>query len=294
MYLSIWFGIMLAGQSGCSTQKAEKPDKLAQEEARKALPFEEKVNPLVKRLNNPSTMPVVPPAGVRTSYSSVNISQKALAMTFDDGPHPSLTPKLLDLLKARNIKCTFFVLGSNAKAYPAIIRRMFAEGHEIANHTYSHRSLTSLSDEQIRKELKDTDDAVFAAAGVHPRLMRPPYGAINARIKDLVFTEFGYPTIMWSVDPQDWRRPGVGAVTSRLVSGARPGAIMLSHDIHSSTIAAMPEVFDQLLAKGYQFVTVSQLLNMEKSSMPVGVIIRPAESVGDLDPKPLPQKRPSA
>lgn len=240
-------------------------------------------NPLLKRLNNSSKMPVVPPAGVRTSYSSVNITQKTLAMTFDDGPHPSLTPKLLDLLKARNIKCTFFVLGSNAKAYPAIIRRMVAEGHEIANHSYSHPILTKLSNEQARKEMKETDDALFTVAGVRPHLMRPPYGAINARIKDLVFTEFGYPTILWSVNPKDWSCPGVGAVTSRLVNGAHPGAIMLSHDIHSSTIAAMPGMFDQLLTKGYQFVTVSQLLNMEKDSMPV-----------DIDPKPLQQNRPSA
>jgi peptidoglycan/xylan/chitin deacetylase (PgdA/CDA1 family) len=92
MYLSIWLGIMLAAETGCTTQKAAKPDKLAVQEALKALPAEEIENPLVKRLNNPSSMPVVPPAGARTSYSSVKITQKTLAMTFDDGPHPSLTP----------------------------------------------------------------------------------------------------------------------------------------------------------------------------------------------------------
>lgn len=299
MYLSIWFGIMLAGQSGCTTQKAAKPDKLAIEEARKALPLveekaKEKENPLVKRLNNPSSMPVVPPAGVRLSYSSVKIEQKTLAMTFDDGPHPSLTPKLLDILKERNIKCTFFLIGAQVKMYPAIVRRIIEEGHEIGNHTWTHCSLTSRSDEQIRNELKKSEDAVFEVAGVRPHLVRPPYGAINTRIKNLMFTEFGYSTIMWSVDPQDWRRPGVAAVTSRLVNGAHPGAIMLSHDIHPPTITAMPAMFDQLLAKGYQFVTVSQLLNMEKASMPVGVIIRPAEAIGDTDSKPLPQKKPSA
>ncbi len=294
MYLSIWLGIMLAADSGCTTQKAAKPEKLATEEARKALPFEETENPLVKRLNNPSSMPVVPPAGARTSYSSVKITQNTLAMTFDDGPHPSLTPKLLDLLKERNIKCTFFLIGQQVKMYPAIVRRIIAEGHEIGNHTWTHCSLTSRSDEQIRSELKKSEDAVYEVAGVRPHLVRPPYGAINSRIKDLMFTEFGYSTIMWSVDPQDWRRPGVAAVTSRLVNGAHPGAIMLSHDIHPPTITAMPAMFDQLLAKGYQFVTVSQLLNMEKASMPVGVIIRPAEPIGDKDPKPLPQTKPRA
>jgi peptidoglycan/xylan/chitin deacetylase (PgdA/CDA1 family) len=289
MYLSIWLGIMLAAETGCTTQKAAKPDKLAVQEALKALPAEEVENPLVKRLNNPSSMPVVPPAGARTSYSSVKITQKTLAMTFDDGPHPSLTPKLLDILKERNIKCTFFLIGQNVKAYPQIVRRIIAEGHEIGAHTYTHCSLTSRSDAQIRSELQRSEEVLMTAANYRPQLIRPPYGAINTRIKQLMFSEFGYSTIMWSVDPQDWRRPGVSVVTSRLVSGARPGAIMLAHDIHPPTIQAVPAMFDQLLAKGYQFVTVSQLMNMEKANMPVGVVIRPAVPLGEKDPTPLPQ-----
>jgi peptidoglycan/xylan/chitin deacetylase (PgdA/CDA1 family) len=94
----------------------------------------------------------------------------------------------------------------------------------------------------------------------------------------MIFSEFGYSTIMWSVDPMDWRRPGVSVVTSRLVNGAHTGAIMLAHDIHPPTIQAMPAMFDQLIAKGYQFVTVSQLLNLEKAGMPVGVVVKPEEA----------------
>ena len=278
------------GSSGCSSTD-KKPDELA--EVRKAaLATPDPVildNPLAKRMNNPSTMPTVPPAGAKIGYSQVNITEKVVAMTFDDGPHPTLTPKLLDILKARNIKCTFFVIGRSAKTYPNIIRRMIAEGHEVANHTWTHASLTSRSDAQIRTELQQSEDALVAAANYRPHLIRPPYGAINTRIKQLMFSEFGYSTIMWSVDPQDWRRPGVSVVTSRLVNGAHPGAIMLAHDIHPPTIEAMPAMFDQLLAKGYQFVTVSQLLNMEKANMPVGVVIRPAMAVDDKDPAPLPQ-----
>ncbi len=290
MYLSIWFGIMLSSQTGCSVPK-KGPDAAAVAEVRKAAPAQEprvQDNPLVKGLNNPSTMPTVPPAGAKLAYSQVNITQPVLAMTFDDGPSPALTPKLLDILKERNIKATFFVVGRNAKAYPDIIRRMVAEGHEIGNHTWTHPSLTSRSDDQIRSELQQSEDALVAAANYRPHLIRPPYGAINARIKQLMFSEFGYSTIMWSVDPQDWRRPGVGVVTSRLVNGAHPGAIMLAHDIHAATITAMPGVFDQLLAKGYQFVTVSQLLNMEKAAMPVGMVIRPAVAVDEKGPAPLP------
>ncbi|HCN77925.1 MAG TPA: polysaccharide deacetylase family protein [Verrucomicrobiales bacterium] len=282
MYLSIWFGILLGG-SGCTS----KDENLAGlDEVRRAVPLEEMApsaqpNPLAKRVQQPSTLPTAPPAGVKISYSSVNTQEKILAMTFDDGPHPSLTPKLLDICKERNVKCTFFVVGRNAKAYPAIIRRIIEEGHEIANHTYTHPSLTSRSDAQIRSELKLSEDALMAAANYRPHLIRPPYGAINTRIKQLMFSEFGYSTIMWSVDPQDWRRPGVSVVTNRLVSGARPGAIMLAHDIHPPTIEAMPAVFDQLIAQGYQFVTVSQLMNLEKANMPVGMIISPALPVSE-------------
>lgn len=290
MYLSIWFGILM-GSAGCSSTDKQPSDSDLAEVRKASLAEDAKLqdNPLAKRLNNPSSMPTVPPAGAKISYSQVNITQPVLAMTFDDGPHPSLTPKLLDILKERNIKCTFFVIGKNAKMYPKIIQRMIAEGHEVANHTWTHCSLTSRSDAQIRSELQQSEDALVAAANYRPHLIRPPYGAINTRIKQFMFSEFGYSTIMWSVDPQDWRRPGVSVVTNRLVNGARPGSIMLAHDIHPPTIQAMPSMFDQLLAKGYQFVTVSQLMNMEKANMPVGVVIRPAVPLDDKDPTPLPQ-----
>lgn len=189
-----------------------------------------------------------------------------LAMTFDDGPHPVNTPKLLDILKQRNIKGTFFLVGRNVKQYPQIVRRILEEGHEIGNHTWTHASLTSRSDDQIRSELKMSAEALMSVANYTPHLMRPPYGAVNAHIKELANAEFGYKTVLWSVDPQDWRRPGVSVVTSRLVNGAHKGAILLTHDIHAPTITAMPDTLDQLLAKGYQFVTVSQLMNLEGGS----------------------------
>lgn len=288
MYLSIWFGILL-GSAGCSSTDRPATASAGIEKPAPAPVPQLLENPIARRSNRPSALPSVPPAGAKVSYSQVNITQPVVAMTFDDGPHPVLTPRLLDILKERNIKCTFFVIGRSAKAHPQIIRRMIAEGHEVANHTWTHASLTSRSDDQIRQELRQSEDALVAAANYRPQLIRPPYGAVNARIKQLMFAEFGYSTIMWSVDPQDWRRPGVGVVTSRLVNGAHPGAIMLAHDIHPPTIQAMPAMFDQLLAKGYQFVTVSQLLNLEKANMPVGMVVRPAQPVADRDPAPLPQ-----
>lgn len=280
MYLSIWLGITLAtSQTGCSVSKMQLPS-AAQPQA----PIAAAPAPAYAQGSNPNIhIPNVPPAGARVRYSSVTTDQPVLAMTFDDGPHPSLTPKLLDLLKERNIKCTFFVIGQNAARYPDIMRRIVAEGHEIANHTYTHCSLTSRSDAQIRTELQKSEEAIVRITGVRPRLIRPPYGATNKRIEQWIYNDFGYSTILWSVDPQDWRRPGVSVVTSRLVNGAHKGAIMLAHDIHPPTITAMPAMFDQLLAKGYRFVTVSQLMNIEKSTMPLGVVVRPAVPV-DLEP----------
>ncbi|MCB1087863.1 MAG: polysaccharide deacetylase family protein [Verrucomicrobiae bacterium] len=212
---------------------------------------------------NPNANIAVSGTGRQNSYSRVPMSQPYIAMTFDDGPHPTNTPRLLDMMKQRNIRATFFVVGSNARRYPHILRRMIAEGHEIANHTDSHAYLTKLSPDGIRRELSVTHQAIVAATGVPPRVVRPPYGAITADQKAWIKSEFGYPSILWSVDPEDWKRPGSSVVTRRLVSGASPGGILLAHDIHPPTIDAMPATFDQLLAKGYRFITVSQLISLE-------------------------------
>lgn len=202
--------------------------------------------------------------GTRDSYSSVKTSKPYLALTFDDGPHPTNTPKLLDILKERNVKATFYVVGTNVKAYPSIMRRIVAEGHEVANHTVTHGNLTKMSESAVRRELTNARDAIIAVTGVTPRTMRPPYGAITSAQKAWIRREFGYPSILWSVDPEDWKRPGSSVVAQRLVSGARPGGILLVHDIHAPTIDAIPPAIDQLLAKGFQFVTVTQLIAMEE------------------------------
>lgn len=201
--------------------------------------------------------------GTQDSYNRVPMSLPFVALTFDDGPHPVNTPKLLDILKQRNVKATFYVVGTNARRYPEILRRMIAEGHEIGNHTVNHPNLAKMSDEGVRKELRSCHEAIVAATGVAPRTMRPPYGAITASQKSWIRKEFGYPTIMWSADPLDWKKPGASVVTARLVSGASPGGILLAHDIHAGTIEAMPSTIDQLQSRGYKFVTVTQLLAME-------------------------------
>ncbi len=197
------------------------------------------------------------------SFSRVMVSGQYIAMTFDDGPHPQNTTRLLDMLRARNIKATFYVIGRSVDLYPQVVRRTVAEGHEIGNHSNTHRLLSKLGDAEIISDLGRCRDAVARAAGVQPRTMRPPYGGLLQRQRELVHSEFGYPTILWSVDPLDWKRPGAGVITSRILAGTSAGGIVLAHDLHSQTVDAMPATLDGLLSRGYKFVTVSQMIALK-------------------------------
>jgi peptidoglycan/xylan/chitin deacetylase (PgdA/CDA1 family) len=206
--------------------------------------------------------PAASPAQLQITFNSVHIDGSYIALTFDDGPHATLTPKLLDLLAAHHMRATFFVVGQNAVDHPDILRRAIREGHEIANHSWSHPNLGKMSDEAVRRELQKTDDAIFAAIGKHPTLLRPPYGSITARQKRWIHDDFGYRIIIWDVDPLDWKRPGPSVVCNRILKETRPGSIVLAHDIHPPTLEAMPATFDQLDRKGFKSVTVSELLAM--------------------------------
>jgi peptidoglycan/xylan/chitin deacetylase (PgdA/CDA1 family) len=196
------------------------------------------------------------------SFNSVHVDGPYIAMTFDDGPSAALTPKLLDILAAHHIKATFFVLGEMVAEHPEILARAAREGHEIASHSWSHPNLAKMSQESVRSQLQRTDDEIKSAIGKRPTLFRPPYGSITEREKRWIHDEFGYDIILWDVDPLDWKRPGPAVVRSRILKETRPGSIVLSHDIHPGTIEAMPSTFDELEAKGFKFVTVSELLGM--------------------------------
>jgi len=232
---------------------------------------------------SPSPTPASSPeastgASKPATWFSVNVDGPYIAMTFDDGPSPETTPRLLDILKQRNIKATFFMIGQNAERNPAIVKRILADGHEIGNHSWTHPQLSKLSDDRVTEEINKTQNAIKDASGYTPVLMRPPYGAITARQKDWIEKQFGLSVIIWSVDPFDWKRPGASVIEERILAGARPGAIVLSHDIHKQTVDAMPATLDALAAKGFKFVTVSQLIAMNK----------PKSS-----PTPSPQSHPS-
>jgi len=196
------------------------------------------------------------------TFSSVHVNGPYVAMTFDDGPSATLTPKLLDLLAAHHIKATFFVIGENVAEHPEIVARAAREGHEIGNHSWSHPNFAKMSQENVRSQMQRTDDAIKSATGKRPTLLRPPYGSITDREKRWIHAEFGYDIILWDVDPLDWKRPGPAVVRNRILKETRPGSIVLSHDIHPGTIQAMPSTLDELEAKGFKFVTVSELIDM--------------------------------
>jgi peptidoglycan-N-acetylglucosamine deacetylase len=209
------------------------------------------------------------PPGTQLSYSSVSgVNGPFIAITFDDGPHVTNTPRLLDMLASRGIKATFFCVGTNVARYPNIVRRIVADGHEMANHTWNHPKMSSLSDSSIRSELDRATNGIVGITGNAPRMYRPPYGAITARQKQLIMSEYGYPTILWSVDPEDWKRPGPAVITSRILNATRPGGIVLVHDIHPPSVDAMPATLDGLLARGFRFVTCSQLIAMGRGRTP--------------------------
>jgi len=211
-------------------------------------------------------------AGERSSYSSIRVDGPYIAMTFDDGPDATLTPRLLDILKERHIHAAFFVLGQRVQEHPEIVVRAVAEGHQIGNHSWDHPPLNRLAEGGLRHQLADTSDLIKQTIGKAPVIMRPPYGATNPRLSRAIEKEYGMKVILWSVDPFDWKNPGSKVVSERILSGwkgsggAKPGAIILSHDIHKGTIDAMPATLDALLAKGYKFVTVDELLALESKN----------------------------
>jgi peptidoglycan-N-acetylglucosamine deacetylase len=214
------------------------------------------------------------------TFDWIHVDGPYIALTFDDGPSAKLTPKLLDLLAAHHIKATFFLIGENAAEYPDLVAREIKDGHEVANHSWSHPNLAKMSDDGVRSQLRKTDDAIRSGAGNSPTLMRPPYGSITPRQKKWINQEFGYKIVLWDVDPLDWRRPGPSVVCNRIVKNTRAGSIVLAHDIHPGTIEAMPCVLKELEAKGFKLVTVSELIAMETPIPP-----KPSPSPKSAGPK---------
>jgi peptidoglycan/xylan/chitin deacetylase (PgdA/CDA1 family) len=192
-------------------------------------------------------------AGGTAPAMAANCSAGLVALTFDDGPHLTYTKQVLDHLKARGAVATFFPTGSLVTARGHLVRRMGAEGHRVANHTYQHERLTSLSDSAIRSTVNRTDTAVRAAGATPLRLVRPPYGATSARVRQALAAG-GYGHILWTVDPQDWRSISAATIRSRVLGNLHRNAVILLHDGTGNahqTVAALPGIIDGIRSRGY-------------------------------------------
>ena len=218
-------------------------------------------NPTARKFANipkppePKPEPAPAPAAPTPAPTTGN---KVIALTFDDGPGP-YTEKLLDILDKYDAKATFFLIGSKVSARANTLRRMQSRGHQLGNHSWSHPELNKVSTEQLASEIDQTNNAIKQAVGTKPNIIRPPYGAFNRAVLEQ-FRQRGMSAVVWSVDTRDWADRNSEIVCSRAVAGARNGAVILMHDIHPTSVNAVPCILNSLKQQGYSFVTVQNLI----------------------------------
>jgi cellulose synthase/poly-beta-1,6-N-acetylglucosamine synthase-like glycosyltransferase/peptidoglycan/xylan/chitin deacetylase (PgdA/CDA1 family) len=233
------------------------------------------------------------PAAVRTGGPVVDAGGSAprtarprprtIALTFDDGPDPVWTPKILDVLRAQKVKATFFVLGTEAAKYPAIVRRIEAEGHQLGVHTFTHANLGEIAGWRQSLELRETQLVLAGTAGVTSSLLRPPYSAVNKEVTNTDWAAFerardqGYLTVLSTLDSKDWSRPGVDAIVARATPRTAAGQIVLLHDgggKRSQTVAALRVLVPRLKARGFRFGTVTATAGLQSAVQPAGIADR--------------------
>lgn len=184
------------------------------------------------------------------------IEAKKVAITFDDGPSQEYTKRLLDGLKERNVKATFFLIGELVKEQPDLVKRMSSEGHLIGNHTYEHVNLCELDCEQVKWQIEQTNDIIYEVTGSRPEYIRPPYGCWNEQMEE----ETDMLEIFWTVDPKDWDCNDTGEVITRVLRKVENGSIILFHDASDSSVDAALAIIDILQERGYEFVLADEIL----------------------------------
>lgn len=204
----------------------------------------------------------IPVSAQGVVYSSNVNAGKQIALTFDDGPHPRITPQILEILNEYGIKATFFVIGVNSKNYSKQLKQIADGGHEIGNHTYSHKILKSMSKEEIEKEILDTETQVEKITNITPNLLRPPCGIYDETLIEIA-QEKDLKVVLWTVDSHDWSHRTVANIVQNVTKNASNGDILLFHDYVSgeyNTPNALRKIIPLLIKQGYEFVTVSELL----------------------------------
>ena len=194
-------------------------------------------------------------------YCHKNNAQK-IALTFDDGPHPKYTPKILEILKKYDIKATFFVIGQNVEFYPGIVEQIIADGHEIGNHTYRHKHTKMLTDEIFEQDVSKCDIMIYDNCDYEIKIFRPPEGYVDEKVKKIA-DELGYSIILWNIDTKDWAHATPYQIEKNVINNISAGDIILMHDYVSgenSTIEALERIIPKLLDENYKFVKVSELI----------------------------------
>lgn len=209
---------------------------------------------------------IVPPAKVYASAQSL-ISEKpiqncstglpCMALTFDDGPTPVVTPRVLDILASKHIKASFFLVGKNVAGHENIVKRMVAEGHEIGNHSWSHPDFSKLSPAGVAAEIEAAQKAIVNAGAPVPYLFRPPYGSVNP----MVLSNAHMLIARWDIDPNDWQPKDSNKIAEEVITHASPGSVILLHDVQPRTAEALPIIIDKLKTQ-YRFVTMSELFDL--------------------------------
>jgi peptidoglycan/xylan/chitin deacetylase (PgdA/CDA1 family) len=192
---------------------------------------------------------------VKQADSSVMI-QKEIALTFDDGPHPVYTPKLLDGLKERGVKASFFLIGESIEGNEEIIRRMYEEGHLIGNHSQNHMQLTKENVEAACQQIERTNQKIYEITGEMPSYIRPPYGSWSEELECMV----PMTVVLWNIDTLDWKSQNTSQIVRHVRKNVEDGSIILLHDVYGTSVAAALEIIDTLSKEGYNFVTVDELI----------------------------------
>lgn len=198
----------------------------------------------------------------------VNPDMPMVALTFDDGPYARATIPILDTLREHNSVATFFVLGNRVPKHEDIIQRIIKEGNEIGNHSFNHQQLTTISSKEIREQIDKTQEAVVAAVGIEPKIMRPTYGSYDNKLRKQV----DMPMILWSIDTEDWKTKDAEKITNHVLENVQDGDIVLMHDIFPATAEAMEDLVPELINRGFQLVTVSELYEVRGEALEVGNI----------------------
>ena len=203
-------------------------------------------------------------AEAKNGFSHGTREGKRVALSFDDGPHPVYTQKILAVLEKYQVKATFFMIGCNVALYPSVAKSVYDAGHEIGNHTYTHRHIAGMDEETLKGELGRCEDALLELCEYRTHLFRPPEGAVTPCV-ERCSEEGDYSLILWSLDTRDWEHKSASRIASSVLDGVRPGDIILMHDyigVKSKTPEALEVLIPELLRRGYELVTVSDLMGL--------------------------------